>query len=119
MSARPEERSQGPGHLPPEAVQAVAERFRLLSSPSRLRILDALMSGPLGLGEIAAFTGLEQSNLSRHVAALERGGCVRRSRAGQAVIVEIADPTLAQLCELVCGALREEAAAAHAAFEGE
>jgi DNA-binding transcriptional ArsR family regulator len=102
--------------LPPEAVAAVASRFRLLGSPSRLRILDALMDGPLGAGELVQVTGLTQSNLSRHVAALEAGGCVSRIRAGQTVRVAIADESLKDLCALVCGALREAAAAAHAAL---
>jgi ArsR family transcriptional regulator len=95
--------------LPPEALDAVAERFRLLGAPSRLRILDALMGGALGMGALAEATGLEPSNLSRQVADLERGGCVRRSRRGREVEVEIADPTLRPLCDLVCGALRQDA----------
>lgn len=102
--------------MPPEAIEGVAARFKLLSSPSRLRILDALMDGPLGLSELLELTGFEQSNLSRHVAALERGGCVTRTREGQSVIVEIADPNLKKLCDLVCGALRDRAAETHAAF---
>lgn len=102
--------------MPPEAVESVAARFQLLSSPSRLRILDALMEGPLGLSELLERTGLEQSNLSRHVAALERGGCVTRTREGQSVMVAIADPSLGKLCDLVCGSLRDQAAEVHATF---
>ncbi len=102
--------------LSPEAIESVAARFKLLSSPSRLRILNALMNGPLGISELLEETGLEQSNLSRHVAALERGRCVTRTRDGQSVIVEIADPSLATLCELVCGSLAEQAAEVHAVF---
>jgi len=87
----------------------VAERFRLLGAPSRLGVLNALMAGPLGMGALARATGLEESNLSRQVAELERGGCVRRTRRGRAVEVEIADPSLKALCEVVCGALQERA----------
>lgn len=94
------------------ALAAVADRFRVLAAPSRLRILDALLSGPLGMAELAETTGLAQSNLSRHVAELERGGCVRRLRAGREVTVEIADASLAPLCELVCGAVARNAEAA-------
>ena len=93
--------------LPPEALGAIAARFRVLSSPSRLRVLNALMAGPLHMGELASLTGLEQSNLSRHVAAMEQGGCVARRREGQRVYVEIIDPTLKPLCEVVCGALAD------------
>jgi DNA-binding transcriptional ArsR family regulator len=104
--------------MPPEALDAVSSRFRLLGSASRLRILDALMAGPQSIGALAEATGLTQSNLSRHVGALERGGCVRRVRDGQSVLVTVVDPTLKKLCTLVCGSLRDEAAAAHEAFAG-
>lgn len=95
-------------------LEAVARRFRALGSPSRLRILNALMDGGLTVGELVAATGLEQSNLSRQVAELEREDCVTRSREGRHVRVEIADETLYALCDLVCGALRDQAAAEHA-----
>ncbi len=98
-----------PASLPPALLEAVAERFRVLAAPSRLRILSTLLEGPLAMAELAAATGLAQSNLSRHVAELERDGCVRRIRDGRRVIVEVADPSLAALCDLVCGAVRTRA----------
>jgi DNA-binding transcriptional ArsR family regulator len=91
--------------LPPEALEEVAARFLVLSSASRLRILNALMQGPLSVGQLVAATGLEQSNLSRHVTALEQGGCVARRREGQRVIVDVVDPSLKPLCQVVCGSL--------------
>jgi DNA-binding transcriptional ArsR family regulator len=94
----------------------VAARFRLLGAPSRLGILNALMGGPLGMAALARATGLEESNLSRQVAELERGGCVRRTRRGRSVEVEISDPSLKALCEVVCGALRTRAERAADAF---
>jgi DNA-binding transcriptional ArsR family regulator len=92
--------------LPPEVLELVAGRFRVLSSPSRLRILDALMQGSRSMGELSELTGLEQSNLSRHVATLERDGCVARRREGLQVYVDVVDPSLKPLCELVCGGLK-------------
>jgi len=88
--------------VPSGALEAVASRFRALSVAARLRILDALMSGPATVGSLVAATGLEQSNLSRHVSALERAGCVRRERRGRTVVVSVSDPTLRPLCDLVC-----------------
>jgi DNA-binding transcriptional ArsR family regulator len=102
--------------MPEGVLDAVAERFRALSVPSRLRILNALMGGPSSMGALSEATGLEQSNLSRHVTELERAGCVRRRRAGRTVEVEIDDPTLLQLCDLVCGSLAERASQTHAAL---
>jgi len=90
-----------PGHL----LDVVARRFRVLGVPSRLRILNALMDGPLGMSALEEATGLEQSNLSRQVTELEREGCVGRRRSGRSVEVAIVDPSLRDLCELVCGTL--------------
>ena len=109
-----------PSHdpLPPALLEAVAERFRVLAAPSRLRILDTLLQGPLGMADLAVATDLSQSNLSRHVAELERGGCVRRVREGRRVTVEIADESLAALCELVCGSMRAQAEDRQRRFAG-
>ncbi len=95
--------------LPPAVLSAVAARFRLLGAESRLAILNAIMDGPLSMSALEEATGLEQSNLSRRVAELEQGGCVRRRRQGRQVVVELADPTLEKLCRLVCGALEAQA----------
>jgi len=104
-TARKRDESDSPGLLPPEALDGVALRFRVLSSASRLRILNALTAGPRSMGELVEMTGLEQSNLSRHVAALEQGGCVARHREGQRVLVDVVDPSLKPLCEVVCASL--------------
>ncbi|MFN3242455.1 MAG: ArsR/SmtB family transcription factor [Planctomycetota bacterium] len=105
-------------HAPLSEAQldAVARRFRALSVPSRLRVLDALMNGPLSMAELADATGLQQSNLSRQVTELEQAGCVVRERDGREVHVHIADPTLRQLCELVCGSLARQATTNHQAL---
>lgn len=103
--------SPSPAHesLPEELLAAVAARFRVLGAPSRLRILDALMARPMGMTELGEATGLEASNLSRQLAELERAGCVTRTRVGREVKAGVSDPSLRQLCELVCGALRNQA----------
>lgn len=97
-------------------LEAVARRFRALAVPSRLRVLNALMNGPIAMGELAETTGLSQSNLSRQITELELAGCVLRERNGREVTVHIADPTLQQLCELVCGSLAEQASSTHQAL---
>ena len=97
-------------------LEAVARRFRALAVPSRLRVLDALMAGPMTMTELADATELQQSNLSRQVTELEQAGCVVRERSGREVAVSIADPTLKKLCELVCGSLAAQASETHASL---
>lgn len=90
-------------------LEAIARRFRALSVPSRLRVLNALMAGPQSMSTLTTLTGLTQSNLSRQVSELEAAGCVARTREGREVRVAIIDPTLRDLCELVCGSLERQA----------
>lgn len=97
-------------------LDAVARRFRALGVTSRLQVLDALMNGPLSMSELIEATGLSQSNLSRQITELELAGCVLRERSGREVTVHIADPTLKQLCELVCGSLAKQASDTHKAL---
>ena len=86
-----------------EALRLVASRFRALSDPNRLKILNTLMQGEHGVGELVEATGLEQSNLSRHLAVLLREGLVERESNGNRAVYRIDDPSIVQLCEIVCG----------------
>jgi DNA-binding transcriptional ArsR family regulator len=53
-----------------------ARFFRGLSDPSRLAILDALRTGELTVGEVAARATLSLSSASRHLACLKDCGLV-------------------------------------------
>ena len=58
--------------VPGEAVGALAETFRALGDPTRVRILDALSHGELCVCDLAAVLGLSQSAVS-HQLRLLRG----------------------------------------------
>jgi DNA-binding transcriptional ArsR family regulator len=88
-----------------EAVELVAERFRVLGEPMRLRLLDALRSGPRSVGELVERTRASQANVSKHLALLHGAGLVSRRREGTTVYYTLADPSIFQLCDLVCGRL--------------
>ncbi len=85
----------------------VAGRFRALSDPTRLRILSTLMQGESSVQDLVHTTGLEQSNVSRHLSVLRREGVVERRSEGNRAVYSINDPTVVQLCEIVCGGLEE------------
>lgn len=94
--------------VPRELVEKAAERFRLLSDPTRLRLLnelDATEELPVGLLAERADVGL--SNTSKHLHQLEREGIVAKRRAGTTILYRISDPTIAELCDLVCTGLRQ------------
>jgi DNA-binding transcriptional ArsR family regulator len=98
--------------VPTALVEQAAERFRLLSDPTRLRLLNELDDNDeLAVGELAERAGVGISNTSKHLHQLERQGIVAKRRSGTTILYRIADPTLAELCDLVCSGLRRRFAA--------
>lgn len=97
-----------PHPLPAALVELIAERFRVLSEPMRIRLLDALREGPASVQELQRATGASQQNVSKHLGMLLRGGLVSRSRDGSFSRYAIADEGVFQLCDQVCGGLRRQ-----------
>lgn len=100
-----------PKHSPPpvtdEALELIASWFRVLSEPSRLRILRSLEEGEKNITELVNATKLTQANVSRHVQSLVDAGMVGRRREGLAAVCYIADPSITELCDTVCGNLQK------------
>jgi len=90
-------------------LEAVAGRFKVLSEPARLQILDALREGPLHVSALMEATGLNQANLSKHLQVLHAQRFVSRRREGLFVFYELADESVFDLCDLVCGAVESHA----------
>jgi ArsR family transcriptional regulator len=93
------------------ALQMIADRFRVLSEPMRLKILHSLWDGELTVGEIIAATGALQANVSKHLGILQQAGLVRRWKDGLNVYYQICDETVFELCEVVCNSLHDRLAA--------
>lgn len=87
-------------------IGLVAERFKALGEPARLRILQALCDGERCVGELEEDTGLNQANLSRHLQLLSSTGLVKRRKEGLFVYYDLADRSVLKLCELMCGRLK-------------
>ncbi len=100
-----------PRPLPDALVELVAERFRIIGEPMRIRLLDRLREGPSGVGELAEALGASQQNVSKHLSTLHRGGVVGRHKEGNRVVYTVTDPSVFALCDAVCGGLRERVAA--------
>ena len=94
-----------------ELFDDVAERFRALGEPARLRILDALREGELAVGALAERTGLNQANLSKHLQLLHALGFVTRRKDGLFVYYRLADGDVFLLCDIMCGRLPAESGA--------
>jgi DNA-binding transcriptional ArsR family regulator len=103
--------------LPDQLVAMIAERFRVLGEPMRIRLLDSLRDGPATVGDLTDATGGTQQNVSKHLAVLLRAGLVARERQGNYSRYSIADPGVFDLCEQVCGGLRRQVESIGAALE--
>lgn len=99
-----------PHPLPDSLVEVVAERFRVLGEPMRIRIIDRLRDGEATIGELADALATSQQNVSKHVGILARAGLVAREKDGNSVRCRIADETVLELCEQVCGGLQRQLA---------
>jgi len=107
-----------PHPMPDALVDLVAERFRVLGEPMRIRLLDRLREGDATVGELADALGTSQQNVSKHIGVLARAGIVAREKEGNAVRCRIADPSVMALCEQVCGGLRRRVAELGALLDG-
>jgi DNA-binding transcriptional ArsR family regulator len=94
--------------LSEEALEMIARRFALLGEPMRLRLLHALFDGEKSVTALVEASGGTQ--------AMAEAGLLGRRKQGLQVFYSIADPTLFQLCELVCGSLEEKLARDAKAF---
>jgi DNA-binding transcriptional ArsR family regulator len=99
-----------PSPIPDALVEMIAERFRLLAEPMRVRALDHLRSdGPSSVSEVAERLGSSQQNISKHLNALYAGGVLERQRDGNRVIYSLSDETVIAICEAVCGSIERRA----------
>jgi DNA-binding transcriptional ArsR family regulator len=111
-------RAKQPPPLTDGALTLVADRFRALGDPARLRILRRLMGGERSVQELLEDTGLSQTNLSRQLGVLRRETIVERRADGNRALYRICDPTMVEVCDLVCGALADRLAEDLEGFEG-
>ncbi|MEZ5306317.1 MAG: metalloregulator ArsR/SmtB family transcription factor [Pyrinomonadaceae bacterium] len=88
-----------------ETVYLVAERFKIMSDPMRLMILNCLQEGPLSVMEIVSKTSASQPNVSKHLKILQGAGLVSRRRSGNLAIYQISDDSIFTMCDLVCNSL--------------
>jgi ArsR family transcriptional regulator len=78
-------------------VEALAETFRVLGDPTRVRILDALSAGELCVCDIAALVGTSESAASHQLRLLRGMRLVRPRRAGRLVYYAVDDQHILEL----------------------
>src|SRR5688500_7395253 len=95
------------GHpLPPMLVELIAQRFRVIGEPMRIRLLDHLRTGPASVGELSEALGRSQQNDAKQLGGLLQAGTGAREKRGNHAVYSSSDASVFDLCEQVCGGLR-------------
>lgn len=85
--------------LDDRTAERVADAMFALATPSRLRILAALRSGPLGVSEIVELVGMEQSAVSHQLRVLRDHSVVSMRRLGRTRQYALRDPHIGALLD--------------------
>lgn len=79
-------------------LEKLADRFKILSEPSRLHIIQAICKYERSVSEICELTQLNQANVSKHLQFLKIAGVVACRRVGNCRYYRIIDADLLKLC---------------------
>jgi DNA-binding transcriptional ArsR family regulator len=97
-----------PHPIPESLADLIAQRFRVIGEPTRIRLLDRLRDGEASVQELTEALETSQQNVSKHLGVLAQAGIVARRKDGNLVYYRIADESVFALCEQVCGSLQRQ-----------
>jgi ArsR family transcriptional regulator len=80
--------------------QLVANIFKALSNPTRLKIIRLLKEKPLCVCEILPQLESEQSNTSQHLSILKNQGLLDSKKDGAMVIYSIKSPEIYKMIDI-------------------
>ncbi len=84
----------------PELTQFKAEFFKALGHPLRIRVLDALRSGEVGVNELCGRLNVEQSTLSQQLGILRSRNIVMGRKDGLNVFYSVPDKAIFKLLDV-------------------
>lgn len=91
---------KSPSKAMTELSQFKAEFFKALAHPLRIRILDSLRQGEVGVNDLCARLQVEQSNLSQQLAVLRARNLVVGRKDGNSVYYSVRDPEIFRLLDV-------------------
>lgn len=83
----------------PDAVQLLAETFRVLGDPTRVKIVFALSNEELCVCDLATIVGASQSAVSHSLRALRQMELVRYRKQGKIAYYSLDDEHIGRLIE--------------------
>jgi ArsR family transcriptional regulator, zinc-responsive transcriptional repressor len=85
-----------------DEIDDLALRFKILSEPSRLKILRSLFSGELCVNEIVEATKLMQANVSKQLKILYESKVVECRPSGLQRYYRVIDQKVIHICKEIC-----------------
>jgi len=81
----------------------LASKFKVLSEPSRLKIVRTLIPGEKCVTDIINDTELMQANVSKQLKILLQAGILTCKPIGLKRYYALTDSTVLQICQILCG----------------
>ncbi|MBE0447765.1 MAG: winged helix-turn-helix transcriptional regulator [Actinobacteria bacterium] len=94
--------------IPDEMSDRLSETFKVLSDPTRIKILFALLQGELCVCEISGVIGMSQSAVSHQLRKLKDLRLVKRRKSSKMVYYSLADEHIIKLLTQGVDHVREE-----------
>jgi len=91
-----------------DLCKEIANMGKGIGNENRYRILEALMKGPLPVGEIARKVDIPQPAVSQHLKVLKSANLVEDERQGQEVLYSVNVSYMASLLKKLAGSLPEK-----------
>lgn len=86
----------------PESLRRFkADIFQALAHPTRIAIIELLVDGELSAGELMEKLGMEQANISQHLAVLRAKQLVVNRKVGNQVFYSVRDPIISKVLALM------------------
>jgi DNA-binding transcriptional ArsR family regulator len=93
----PSKPSSLPTRLDDTTAQHIAELFSILGDTSRVKIIAALLDGPMNVQSLAENVGISPSAISHHMRSLRQMHLVRPHKQGRQVFYSLDDQHVEEL----------------------
>lgn len=84
-----------------------ADLCKIMSSPKRIEIINALKEGEKSVLELVNILGTPKANVSQHLSIMRLKGILRSRRSGVNVFYSIANPKVVTACAIMRDVLIE------------
>ncbi len=79
----------------------IAEIFKVLGHPVRLRIIDELSESDKTVSQLQHLIGVSQALLSQHLTVLRHSKIIKSVRKGNTVYYSIIDPIIIEILKII------------------